>query len=222
MTKLRWCASVLGAVLVGSVLAAPASAHDSLVSSDPPDGAVIDAALESVVLEFTGNVLDLNPGLQITSEPGEEVPTGPAQIEGTIVSWELTEVVAPGDYDVVWVVTSQDGHPIDGTFAFSVAASEAAEPDEPTASPDPTTTASPEATVPVATGDEPDAVEPTTEPEATPSDGPSTPAPTDPADISRTAEAWFFAGLVVTALVVVGVLVASRRNRDPNGPPGQS
>ncbi len=216
MMTSRWAASLAGALLIGSLFAAPAVAHDSLVSSDPPDGAVLDAAPEAVVLEFSGNILDLNPGLEITGSPGEEVSTGPAQIEGTVVTWELTEEIGSGDYDVVWVVTSQDGHPIDGTFTFSVAAA------EPTPSEEPTTTSSPEESTPAATPDEPEAAEPSDAAEATPDDEPSTSEPTDPSDISSTAEAWFFAGLALTVLVVVGVLVATRRNRDPNGPPGQS
>ena len=119
MAKSRWIAAVAGALVLGSLLATPAAAHDALVASDPPDGAVLEVAPESIVLEFTGNILDLNPQMQVTDAAGETLEVGEAQIDGMFVTWELLDELAGGQYDVVWVVTSSDGHPIDGEFSLT-------------------------------------------------------------------------------------------------------
>lgn len=206
MTSSRFFTVLAGAVLALGALATPAAAHDVLVSSDPADGATLAEPPASVVLEFSGEILDLNPAIEVTHD-GETVEVGEARIDGTTVAWELTapESLEAGEYAVVWAVTSQDGHPIDGSFGFVVDAAWA-----------PGGTPTPEPSEPAQT------------PEASPSaqdgleDSVEGPPASEPADLSRTAEMWFLAGLVVTALVVGGVVVlAVRRNRDPNGPPGQ-
>lgn len=226
----RWFAPLLGALVLSFALATPAAAHDALIASDPPDGAELDAAPSEIVLEFTGNILDINPELRITDAEGTEVEVGPAQIEGTFVTWELLEELAGGSYDVVWVVTSSDGHPIDGTFTFTSPAAPEPEPSA-TETDDAAQgeTTEGEGTQGDATQDDAaqDPAPEQTDPELTETPGADatlspeqvTPPPAD--DISDNAEAWFFAGLAVTVLVVVGIVVLVRRGRDPNGPPGQ-
>src|SRR5690554_1171131 len=203
MRMSRWFVAVVAAVLVGPFVASPALAHDALASSDPPDGAVLEAAPDAIVLEFTGNILDVNPAIEVTGPDGDQLEVGEAQVDGTRVTWDLTGPVPAGELAVVWAVTSQDGHPIDGELSFTVEVSEPA----------------PGATVPESAEPEPVDLE-TTEPTASPAPSPSS-TPQNGSDISSAVEGWFFAGLVVTALAIVAVVLFARRNRDPNGPPGQ-
>ena len=209
----RWLASLTGALLLGSLLAPPAAAHDTLVASDPPDGATLDAAPESIVLEFSADILELNPGMEITGPDGAQVELGEAQVDGPSVTWDVVGELGGGQHDVVWVVTSSDGHPIDGELSFIVEPVETAEP-EPVETPEPEPVETPEPTATAAPAPE----EPDVDAIAS---SPDQAEEADPADLSDNAEAWFFGGLAVTALVVVAVVLVMRRNRDPNGPPGQ-
>lgn len=227
MVKSRWVAALAGAFLLGSLVASPAAAHDALVASDPPDGAVLEVAPSEIVLEYTGNILDINPALQVTDQDGGEHAVGDAQIDGMFVTWELVDELPAGTFDVVWVVTSSDGHPIDGEFSFTVEGAPEPEPEpeateEPVAADEDATdpgteseTAEPEAPAPETADADEAAAEDAPADEATAEDA------DDPADISDNAWAWLVAGGVVTLLVLVLVVILVRRNRDPNGPPGQ-
>ena len=226
MTRSRLLASFAAVFLLGSLFAAPAAAHDALVASDPPDGAVLEVAPEAIVLEYTGNILDINPALQVTDQDGAEHEVGDAQIDGMFVTWELVDALPAGTFDVIWVVTSSDGHPIDGEFSFTVEGAAEPEPEpEPEETEAPVTEPADEPTA-AATEDVTEET-PQTSPEPVTDDAQDPEATTDedavndPADISDNAAAWLVAGGAVTLLLLVGVIFLARRNRDPNGPPGQ-
>jgi hypothetical protein len=53
------------------------------------------------------------------------VSDGPAAIEGTTVVQPLTAGLPAGAYRVDWRSTSSDGHPLSGTFDFTVTAGSA-------------------------------------------------------------------------------------------------
>ncbi|CAN5576561.1 hypothetical protein BH10ACT5_BH10ACT5_16150 [soil metagenome] len=149
----------------GLLVASPASAHDALVSTDPPAGSALDTLPEQLTLTFSG-VLATDPGateLQVTDASGASLAEGVPLVEGTIVTQPLTEQLsgaASGIVTVLWKVVSSDGDPISGQFQFSVAT---APTPTPTASPTvtgtptetPTDTATPtpvESAVPVDSG----------------------------------------------------------------------
>jgi methionine-rich copper-binding protein CopC len=129
-----------GVALVG--FAAPASAHDRLVSSDPADGATVVVLPAAVTLEFSDEVMSTGTQVVVTKD-GEDVGAAPAQVAGATVTAALPPDLANGDYAVAWRAVSADGHPIEGSFGFAVAVP------EPTPSPDPTTAS------PSPAGDEP-------------------------------------------------------------------
>jgi copper resistance protein C len=120
----RLLKSVLIGLLSVLVVLAPggvAVAHDELISSDPGDGDTLDEAPEELVLTFSGQIAEVGAQLQVTGEDGAEVVDGDPEVRGTDLVQPLTDV-GPGDYEVVWRVTSSDGHPISGSFAFTVEA----------------------------------------------------------------------------------------------------
>lgn len=129
-------ALVLGA-LVGPVDAA--AAHDELISTQPAADAVLSTAPTSVGLEFSADVLAISPTV-VLAGPGGEVPLEAPSVDGTRVSVPVPADLAPGAYTVIWRVVSADGHPAQGTFAFSLAAPVAA------ATPTHATTTTPTAT----------------------------------------------------------------------------
>ncbi|WP_162893333.1 copper resistance CopC family protein [Microbacterium halotolerans] len=114
-------AAAAAAIALGSLaVAAPASAHDQLVASDPVADATIDTLPEQLTLVYSGELIYAEDGtaVQVLSPSGEDVAGSPT-IDGTDVDVPLTGGEA-GDYEVTWRVVSNDGHPIDGTFSFSV------------------------------------------------------------------------------------------------------
>ena len=120
---------------------APALAHDSISSSDPADGAELSASPAQVALTFTDEVQAVGSQVVVADAAGTQVAAGAPAVVGTGATLPLP-ALANGPYTVTWRVVSSDGHPIDGTFTFTVAdpAAVATEPspettalDEPTA-----------------------------------------------------------------------------------------
>ena len=132
-------ATVLTAVLAATVVtliatAVPASAHDVLRSTNPADGAVVDRLPDRVVLTFDEPALAIGTEVVVTG-PAGPVSDGPPQL----VDAEVRQPVRAGPagrYTVLWRVTSADGHPVSGTFAFTTQQGSAASP---TATPGTTT-----------------------------------------------------------------------------------
>ncbi|MBF4994028.1 copper resistance protein CopC [Arthrobacter gandavensis] len=192
----RTRASLLAAALLAAFaavlfLAAPAHAHDELVSSNPADGAVLDAAPSEIELVFSSELMDLGNQVIVEDSAGNNV----AESEPVLTRETLTLAVPAldaGDYNVNWRAVSSDGHPITGTFSFTVNASEGAE----TAAPE-TAAASPAAS-------EAAAAETASPEAATASDGTSF----GPMGWVLTA-----AGVVVVAVLVYVIVTLTRKRR---------
>lgn len=152
---------------LAALTATPASAHDRILSSDPADGAQLATPPTAITLTFNTEPLPVEPQVVVSDSAGTVVTQGAPTIEGSAATLALDPAVALGGdtYTVAWRVVSSDGHPIEGTFAFTVAAqpeapvseepaTDEATPEEP-ASEDATTDAAeettPEPAMPVAT-----------------------------------------------------------------------
>ncbi|WP_125772753.1 copper resistance CopC family protein [Antribacter gilvus] len=122
--------TVLGLV----VGAQPAAAHDRLLSSEPADGQSVEAP-ESILLTFSSAPLETGAQLAITGPDGAAVDAEAPVVDaaGASVEAALPAGLPGGAYTVAWHVVSSDGHPIEGTFGFTVSAA------EPEASPAPET-----------------------------------------------------------------------------------
>ena len=107
----------LAIVLVG---VSPASAHAELVSTDPEEGAVLDAAPASVTLTFNEPVRLTSQEVAVYDAEGDPVGSS-AEANGAEVAVTLAATdLADGTYVVSWNVLSGDGHPISGALTFSV------------------------------------------------------------------------------------------------------
>ena len=133
------CSALIAAIaLAGAsvfLVAAPASAHDELVSTDPAAGAAVDALPAQLTLTFSGE-LATDPGateLQVTDAAGTSLANGDPVVADTTVTQPLAGA-ASGAITVLWKVVSSDGHPISGEYTFTVTA--------PAPSPTPTPTPS--------------------------------------------------------------------------------
>lgn len=119
--RLRTAAATLGAGLVLALVAAPAYAHDELRSSDPADGATVAAPPTRVVLTFSEPPVALGSQVVVTG-PAGAVSSGTPRIEGVTVVQDVQPQAPAGRHTVEWRVTSDDGHPVSGTLAFTAQA----------------------------------------------------------------------------------------------------
>ena len=157
-------AAVLGLGLLAG--AAPAaSAHDILVATDPANGSVLEASPSQIRLTFTDPVLEGTAQVRVDGRSGV-APIAPVTVSGSTVTVPLTAALPSGGYTVLWRVTSQDGHPVSGTFSFTVATGARAS-GSPSAAPSPAA-ASPAAGASVAGASVAGASEAGTGPSATP------------------------------------------------------
>lgn len=116
---------IIAALFGGAfLLAAPASAHASLVGSNPADGARLESAPASLTLSFDEPVgLSSLTYLTVTDEHGTAVQSGgPTHPDGdsTKVSVRLKPGLADGTYVGSYRVISADSHPVSGIVRFVV------------------------------------------------------------------------------------------------------
>lgn len=107
----------LSVALVSTPVAA--LAHDELTGTDPEDGTTAEAP-EDLTLSFSGAISEVGAAVQVTGPDGESASDGDPEVDGSTVVQDLADDLPDGDYEVVWRVTSEDGHPIAGELAFSV------------------------------------------------------------------------------------------------------
>ncbi|MFD2792148.1 CopD family protein [Promicromonospora vindobonensis] len=111
--------AVVSALLLGP--AGSAAAHATLLSTDPAEGAVLDAAPERVTFTFNESVIGVPAGIKVFDATGEEVDSSASVRESQLLV-DLDEEVADGTLVVLWRLVSEDGHPIGGSLAFAVGA----------------------------------------------------------------------------------------------------
>ncbi len=140
-------AGLLG--LLSLLVAVPAAAHTGFESSDPADGAVVDAGLESITITFTNTAEPSGEGFVVLDpDLGVREPTTIDRPDVGVFVLGFDPAISPGDVGVRWTVQAPDAHPIDGTFQFTVqpapvpAPTSTQQPDPATAESDDTPTTS--------------------------------------------------------------------------------
>lgn len=115
---------LLGLLGTAFVLAAPAAAHATVVSSDPADGSRLKAAPSSVTITFDESVGLGGVGyLHVTDQGGVRVDAGPSSHAGsndTKIVDRLKPGLRDGAYTASFRVVSADSHPVAGTIRFVV------------------------------------------------------------------------------------------------------
>ncbi|AST91139.1 hypothetical protein BC6307_07525 [Sutcliffiella cohnii] len=94
-------------------------AHSHFVGSNPSDGEVLTESLQEIVLEFDGNI-EQGSYIDLATTAGETVEVQDHIIEENMLTGTLASPLENGDYDVNWSVISADGHPLEGSFSFTV------------------------------------------------------------------------------------------------------
>lgn len=205
-------AIVLLALVLVVLAPRTALAHDQLVSSSPAKDSTTDSVPAQIELVLSAAPLATGAQLVLTTPDGDTIPAEEPAVKTTqgAVTFPVTGDGPPGTYTVAWHVVSSDGHPIEGTFDFTVKPDTA----EAEASPSPSTTD------PSATGspvpDTQDATPPETQQQSATAAGTSDQPFLDPLMVVVVA-------VVVTVAVLVVVTFLTRRRdsaHEPAGPPG--
>nr|WP_189042419.1 copper resistance CopC family protein [Micromonospora sonchi] len=191
-------ATGLAAALAAAALliapASPAYAHNVLRKATPTQDAELDTAPTKVTLEFMERLNPKFTTITLSDADKQPVATSEPDVSGTKSTITIDAPLANGVYTVAYRVVSLDGHPVQGSYKFTVA--------------DPTATAEPS---------------PSAEPSESAETTPATPtaAPTSAAAASPSADdssggsglliGLLAGGLALVALVVGAVLFRRRR-----------
>ncbi|MEV4118787.1 copper resistance CopC family protein [Micromonospora sp. NPDC049645] len=101
--------------------AGPAWAHNTLRSSSPARDAALPAAPTEVSLEFSARLDPAFATVVVTDAAKRRVPTGVPVVVDTTSTISVTGRLPNGTYTVAYRVVSTDGHPLQGSYPFSVA-----------------------------------------------------------------------------------------------------
>lgn len=144
----RLFAAALAAAIIAVLTASPARAHNSLTKAAPDKDATVTESPEQVSLTFLQKVDPKFLTIVVTDAQKNKVPMDAATADGKLGTAAFTEPLVNGVYTVAYRVVSEDGHPVQGSYKFTV--------DDPaaTASPSATTSAEPVPSPPAATRSE--------------------------------------------------------------------
>jgi copper transport protein len=114
-----WWMSLLFVFLIGASLV---SAHAALLRTTPSDGEVVKSSPQKITLAFSEH---LEPDLievKLYDWNAREIDLAGPKITQGHASEMYAEVptLKEGTYTVVWSVVSEDGHPVKGSYSFSV------------------------------------------------------------------------------------------------------
>jgi len=137
-SRLPRIVAFVAVLLVGLAIPRAASAHLVLVSSAPPAGSRLAAAPSAIGLSFSEDPQLAITHIEVVNAAGARVDSGAprlVQIPKHTLEVALTGSLAPGKYTVRWRTTSDDGHPVHGSFAFTITHGASVAPTTPTAAP---------------------------------------------------------------------------------------
>lgn len=116
--------AIAALVVIGPVLgvAAPAQAHNYLVSSTPASGATLTVLPDVFEITANGPLLTLADGvggfaLQVRDAAGLYYTDGCVTVRGSSMT-EKAALGAGGRYTVLWQAVSTDGHTVSGDYFF--------------------------------------------------------------------------------------------------------
>ena len=184
--------------LATTIAFAPAaSAHDELTGTTPKNGVTVTSAPSSLELTFAEKPLTVGNQISVKAPDGSTSKATP-KVDGSTVSAPFAGH-GDGAYTVTWRVVSSDGHPISGSYTFTLKGGTAI-----TAAPSTAASSSGGAASP--------------SPRATGTTTFDSPAPSPAAEAHQDADgnaAWNVIAAVAGFVVVVGIGVAlmARRRR---------
>ncbi len=112
-------AAVVSVLLFG---AGPAQAHSALIGSTPAAEAALAAPPDRIELQFNQPINASFATVTVTDGDGTQRGGSRVDVAGDRVQLAVPEPLPPGEYTVGYRVVSADGHPITGSYTFTVTA----------------------------------------------------------------------------------------------------
>lgn len=112
------------AILLALIVVPSASAHTLLSSTAPAHGDVVTTPLTEISLTYAGQIEE-GSNFKVSNTDGEEIEVTSLTILDGVMTGTVAEPLANGEYTVTWDSISEDGHPLNGTFSFTVDVPEA-------------------------------------------------------------------------------------------------
>ncbi|WP_409074445.1 copper resistance CopC family protein [Micromonospora chalcea] len=137
----RTVSALLAALFTAALLlvpATPAAAHNSLQEATPARDARLTTAPTQVTLRFLQRLNPAFTTITLRDATDRQVPASAPAVDGATGTVTIEEPLGNGTYTVAYRVVSRDGHPVQGSYRFTVA--DPAAP--PAAAPSPATDAS--------------------------------------------------------------------------------
>ncbi|MEU1588388.1 copper resistance CopC family protein [Micromonospora sp. NPDC005710] len=120
-TAVRLGAAVFAVLVAVLIPAGPAWAHNSLKTATPARDATVPSAPKEVTLEFMQRLDPAFTTIVLTDAAKRKIPTGEPVVAGAKSTVQVTGALPNGTYTVAYRVVSVDGHPVQGSYPFTVA-----------------------------------------------------------------------------------------------------
>ncbi|MFE3119216.1 copper resistance CopC family protein [Streptomyces niveus] len=118
--------------------AQPAFAHTDLVTGSPAEAASESRPPRTIKLTFSDEMTSRYAKVALTAPDGEPGAAGAPQVTGRTVTLPVKPGLPAGSYTVGYRVVSADGHPVTGSYRFTVEEAAPAPAPTPTRTPTPT------------------------------------------------------------------------------------
>ncbi|MEU8009896.1 copper resistance CopC family protein [Micromonospora parva] len=120
-TAVRLGAAVLAVLVAVLIPTGPAWAHNSLRAATPARDATVSSAPTEVTLEFMQRLDPTFTTIVLTDAAKRKLATGEPVVTGATSTVQVTDTLPNGTYTVAYRVVSADGHPVQGSYPFTVA-----------------------------------------------------------------------------------------------------
>ena len=117
---LRMLATTLVIVGITVTGTGQALAHTVLTASDPPANATLSAGPSRVSATFNEEPQTNFAAMTVVGPDGNLWSSGDPEVHGEVVSVDMRPLGPSGKYTVNYRVTSDDGHVVSGSWAFTV------------------------------------------------------------------------------------------------------
>ena len=120
MRLARFTAAALVAAVIAVLTAGPAWAHNSLTKAVPDKNSTVTQRPEQVELTFLQRVDPKFLKIEVTDAQKRKVPLETPKADGKVGAVTFSEPLTNGVYTVAYRVVSLDGHPVQGSYTFTL------------------------------------------------------------------------------------------------------
>jgi copper resistance protein C len=117
---MRIAALLSGLVAVAIALAPVASAHAVRIATDPVEKARLSTGPAQVSATFNEPLQPAFAAMTVVGPDGKVWSTGDPRVQGAVISVAVVPLGPTGRYTVNYRVTSEDGHPVNGSWWFEL------------------------------------------------------------------------------------------------------